>query len=117
MNRRDLFKTLAAVPVAAAVTPLVVADDGVALTSAAHPCAPVAPEDVPIACELSPGSFEILQLDLPAHEWDIYSNRCVHCGAAAQYVEDNLQALVCWGHKAAKRLPAVGDWLWIDPWV
>lgn len=37
MNRRDLLKKVAAVPVAAAVAPLVIVNDGVALNSIAHP--------------------------------------------------------------------------------
>lgn len=103
MNRRDLFKRLAAVPVAAAVAPLVIASDGVALNSIAHPTMEgdfdprnlhYTQDELTDLGELSADSLETIEIELPAHEFNM-SYFCVHCWASQQDVEDGKAPAAC----------------------
>lgn len=87
MNRRGFFRGLAAVPVAAVVAPLAIANgDGVALTSMAHP---LALEPMPYeAHELNHLYLETRQVEFPEHAWEPYRCVCLNCGATHIEVEN-----------------------------
>lgn len=113
MNRRDLLKKVAAVPIAAAVAPLVVAEtlppreshalgfmvteevgDGVALNSIAHPVLvppPFNPPSQELFDLLNEASLETVEIELEMSEHEFTSLEhefCIHCGASAAEVID-----------------------------
>lgn len=126
MNRRDLLKAVAAVPVAAVAAPLAIAEpfdtatmqvkmrythgDGVALCSRAHPVSMEGDFDVANLHydpgELSPDSLETVQLEVPEHEFG-YNDLCVHCRVPAILVEDGRAEFACWTRLALQRAEAL----------
>lgn len=111
MNRRDLLKKIAAAPIAAAVAPLAIANDGVALNSVAHPAVEGDFDTANMryeSHELSPQSLETVEIEIPEHEWD-YRCLCIHCGASRLAVEDGQEPLACWSRLAARRHQALLD--------